>query len=126
MKRLLIPLALTAVLLATGCSGGGSQPQPTAQPTPVKTQPTATPMPGGSDWTYRLQGHVTPSEQCGYLADYQMKLTVHYGAGTSEGADVYLNGSAQEDFDDIRFTSSYGVKLLSHWIQDYTPGVNAS
>ena len=126
MKRLLIPLVLTFVLLATGCSCGGSQPQPTAQPTPQVVKPTATPMPGGADWAYRLQGHITPSAECGYLADYQMKLTVHYGAGTSEGADVYLNGSVQEDFDDIRFTSSYGVRLLSYWIQDYTPGVNAT
>jgi len=126
MKRCLIPLLLTCALLVTGCSCGGSQPQPTAQPTPQVVNPTATPMPGSAEWAYRLQGHITPSEECGYLADYQMKLTVHYGAGTSEGADVYLNGSSQEDFDDIRFTSSYGVRLLSHWIQDYTPGVNAT
>jgi len=126
MKRLLIPLVLTCALLVTGCSCGGSQPQPTAQPTPQVVNPTATPMPGGAEWAYRLKGHVTPSEECGYMSDYQMKLTVHYGEGTSEGADVYLNGSSQEDFDDIRFTSSYGVRLLSHWIQDYTPGVNAT
>jgi hypothetical protein len=125
MKKLLIPIILVAALLITGC-GGGSEPEPTVNPTPQVVKPTATPMPGGSDWAYRLQGYVTPSAECGYLSNYQMKLTVHYGAGTNDGANVYLNGSAQDDFDDIRFTSSYGVKLLDYWIQNYTRGVNAT
>jgi len=125
MKRFLIPIALTAVLLITGC-GGGSEPEPTAQPTPVKTQPTATPMPGGSDWAYRLQGYIPPSAECGNLSDYQIMLTVHHGAGTNNGGDVYLNGSAQDDFDDIRFTAGDGVTLLDYWVEDYTKGSNAT
>lgn len=125
MKKFFIPVILMAALLITGC-GGGSEPEPTAQPTPIKTQPTATPMPGSSDWAYRLQGHVTPSTECGNLSDYQLSLTVHYGAGTNSGGNVYLNGSAQDDFDDIRFTAGDGVTLLDHWIQDYTRSINAT
>ena len=125
MKRFLIPIALTAVLLVTGC-GGGSEPEPTAQPTPIKAQPTATPGPGGSDWAYRLQGHITPSAECGNLSNYQIKLTVHFGAGTNNGGDVYLNGSVQDDFDDIRFTTGDGVTLLDYWVEDYTKGANAT
>jgi hypothetical protein len=125
MKRFLIPIALTAVLLLTGC-GGGSEPEPTVQPTPIKTQPTATPGPGGSDWPYRLQGYISPSAECSNLSDYQVMLTVHYGAGANNGGDVYLNGSAQDDFDDIRFTAGDGVTLLDYWVEDYTKGANAT
>ena len=126
MKKFLLPVILTAALLITGCGGGGSEPEPTVRPTPIITKPTATPLPGGSDWAYRLQGYVTPSAECSNLSDYQVKLTVQYGAGANNGGDVYLNGSVQDDFDDIRFTAGDGVTLLDYWVEDYTQGANAT
>lgn len=122
MWRYFIPLLITTVILISGC--GGPEPEPIKPP--AKPTPTSTPSVNGSEWSYRLQGNITPSESCGNLSHYQVKLTLHYTGGPSTGSDVYLNNSSQKDFGDIRFTEADGETLLGHWIQDLTPGINAT
>ncbi len=63
------------------------------------------------------------------LADYQIKLTVNYGNGTSAGDNVQLNGQCKPDFSDVRFTW-YNETLNSevecpYWIEQLTPGSQA-
>lgn len=41
--------------------------------------------------------------------DYQVKIIAHYGNGTDNGADVYLNGHCRNDFGDVRFASKIQV-----------------
>jgi len=50
--------------------------------------------------------------------NYQVKITVHYGAGVDSGSDVYLAGKCQGDFDDIRFTSADGLSYLAYWLEE--------
>ena len=57
--------------------------------------------------------------------DYQVKITVYYGAGVSSGGDVYCNSKCKTDFGDIRFTSSDGRTELDYWIESKTDSVSA-
>jgi len=77
-----------------------------------------------SGFTFRKQITIAGST-VGAQSDYQMKLTVHKGAGSDSGGDVYLNNHCQDDFDDIRFTKSDGNTKLDYWIEEYTSGDNA-
>jgi len=45
------------------------------------------------------------------LTDYVVGLRLHSGSGTNNGKDIYLNGKAQSDFDDIRFYDLDGQPL---------------
>jgi hypothetical protein len=54
------------------------------------------------------------------LSNYQVRITVYYGSGTSSGDTVYLNGLCKRDFSDLRFTGPDGVTLLPYWIESYT------
>jgi len=60
-----------------------------------------------SNWEYRKA--ITVTNLSGTeLTDYQVKVTLSYDSGM------------QQDFDDIRFTSSGGTTLISHWRESYT------
>ena len=72
-----------------------------------------------SSWSARKSFELTGTA-VGAQTDYQMELTVHYGAGADSGNDLYLNGACQTDFDDIRFTTSDGETLLDYWRKSYT------
>ena len=72
-----------------------------------------------SDWSYRQEFTVQGSSD-GALTNYQMKLTVRKGSGTSTGSDVYLNNYCKDDFSDIRFTKSDGTTQLDYWVESYT------
>ncbi len=56
---------------------------------------------------------------------YQVKVTVHYGAGSDSGGDVYLGGKCRTDFGDVRFASSDGSTQLSYWVESKTDSDNA-
>lgn len=58
--------------------------------------------------------------------DYQMKLNVHKSSGSDIGTNVYLGTNIKDDFSDIRFTLSDGVTILSHFIESFTPGIDAT
>jgi hypothetical protein len=40
--------------------------------------------------------------------------------------DVTYDANMQADFDDIRFTDSYGVTLIDHWCESYTASTSAT
>jgi len=76
-----------------------------------------------SGWNYR-KSHVIQNAS-GAGTNYQIRITVHYGAGTDGGEHVYLNGRCRTDFGDVRFTDDDGITLLNYWMQEYTSGDRA-
>jgi len=69
-------------------------------------------------FAYR-QSHVIQFA-AGAGTDYQVRIAVHYGSGTSSGPDVYLSNHCRTDFGDVRFTRSDGSTLLDYWMESYT------
>ena len=71
-------------------------------------------------WTYRKRHEIicSPAES---VTNYQIRFVVHYGSGTDNGENVYLNGKCQPDFDDLRFTTE-DQKVLSYWIEEKVDG----
>lgn len=66
------------------------------------------------DWKYRKSKEIIGSNNA--LTDYQMKLTLHYGSGTDDDDNVYLNSHSKTDFSDIRF--SHDSVALDYFIED--------
>jgi hypothetical protein len=105
---------------------------PTASASPTATATasataSATPTPP-TGWDYRQKGTLNSSGYCGNLSDYQVRLVLHHGYGTSSGSDVYFNTHCDSNFSDIRFTRADGVTLLNHWLEkgSLQPGVQAT
>ena len=73
-----------------------------------------------SGWQYRKAHKINPAPGAG--TDYQMRFVLHYGEGTDNEEEVYLNGHSKTDFSDIRFTASDGQSLLSYWIEEKADG----
>jgi len=69
-------------------------------------------------WAWR-KSHEIIGSSAGAVTDYQIRITVHYGAGTDSGEHVYLNGKCKSDFSDVRFTDSDGETELSYWRETY-------
>ena len=63
------------------------------------------------------------------LTNYQMRIVVNYGSGTSSADTAYLGGHCQTDFSDIRFTwfnaTSSSEVECSYWIENSTVGSSA-
>jgi hypothetical protein len=74
-------------------------------------------------WTYR-KSHVI-NYAVGAGTNYQVKIVAHYGTGTDNASNVYLNSHARSDFGDIRFTSSDQTTLLDYWMESKTDNNNA-
>lgn len=72
-------------------------------------------------WRHR-KSHTILGTRAGPLSDYQVNITVHYGAGVDSGNDVYLNGSCKADFSDVRFTAEDGATQLSYWVERKVDG----
>lgn len=76
------------------------------------------------DWLtgYAYRQKVPLKRIAGAVSDYQMKLTVHKGAGDSVGDVVYLKNHSLSWTgtipNDIRFTKADGTTELDYWIQD--------
>ena len=73
-----------------------------------------------SGWNRRKLMTITGSTNV--QTDYQMKLTVHKSTGTDTSTDIYLGTNVNNDFSDLRFTSSDGSTVLNYWIESYTSG----
>lgn len=67
-------------------------------------------------WSYRKSHVINAASNAG--TNYQVKIVVHYGTGTDNGSDVYLNNHARNDFGDVRFTSSDQTTLLDYWMEE--------
>jgi hypothetical protein len=76
-------------------------------------------------YTYKKAFTVTGSA-CGAQTNYQIHLTINYGAGADSGLTVYLDSKAQSDFDDLRFTATDGVTVLDAWLESKTDSTTAS
>lgn len=75
-----------------------------------------------ADWLtgydYRKLVSITDTGS-GNQTDYQLKLTLQAGNGTSSGNMVYLDSYlSNTTFTDIRFTESDGTTLLDFWVQE--------
>jgi len=77
------------------------------------------------DWDYKKKGRIEYGGCCGALSNYQMKLTLHYGSGTDNGSDVYLDGHSKVDFGDVRVARADGVTSLDYWVEECYPGDKA-
>ena len=75
-------------------------------------------------WSYRKSHLINYAAGAGTL--YQTQVIVHYGSGTDNGADVYLNSHSRTDFGDVRFTDDDGSTLLDYWMESKVDGVNAT
>jgi len=69
-----------------------------------------------SGWTYR-KSHIINSAT-GAGTNYQVKVKVYYGSGTSSGENVYLGSKCRTDFGDVRFTDDDQTTLLDYWMQE--------
>ena len=68
-----------------------------------------------SGWSKCDEHNLTGSSGAG--TNYQVRIVVHYGAGTNNSEHVYCNSLCKTDFGDIRFTSGGGTTLLDYWVQ---------
>jgi len=75
-------------------------------------------------WGWR-KSHVINGTADGAQTNYQVRITVHKGAGADGGEHVYLNGECRDDFGDIRFIDSDGETELDYWMQEYISGDKA-
>ena len=75
-------------------------------------------------WAYR-KSHVI-AQAPGAGTNYQVNVTVHYGAGSDSANHIYVDGKSQVDFDDIRFTSSDGTTLLDYYPYEVHNSDNAT
>jgi hypothetical protein len=49
--------------------------------------------------------------------NYQMRFTVHYGAGTDSGEHMYCGGKCKTDFSDLRFTAQDKITLYTYYLE---------
>ena len=82
-----------------------------------------------SDFQYRVEHNITGSS-AGNVTDYQMKLVIVNGSGTSSGDTYYTTNIAQSDFDDIRFTwynyTSEQEEPIDYWVETVNSGENVT
>lgn len=78
-----------------------------------------------SGWTRRKSKTVNGTT-FGPQTDYILQLNIFKGSGTDTSTNIYLNGKCNDDFSDIRFTSSDGTTLLSYYIETVSPGIFAT
>jgi len=76
-----------------------------------------------NSWLYRKCHDINSAVDAG--VDYQVQITVYYGAGVSSGGDVYCNSKCKTDFGDIRFTDDDSTTELDYWIESKTDSVSA-
>ena len=82
-----------------------------------------------SDFSYRVQHDIIGSV-AGPAAEYQVRITIVNGTGTSEGEVYYTTNIGQPDFDDVRFTwlnNTSGIEQpIPYWREIVYEGVNAT
>jgi hypothetical protein len=74
-------------------------------------------------WTYRKSHVINGAYGAG--TNYQVRIVAHYGSGTDNNSDVYLNSHCRTDFGDVRFTDDDGSTLLDCWMESKVDSDNA-
>jgi hypothetical protein len=78
---------------------------------------------------YRAQ-HSIKGSTAGKVTDYQMRITIINGTGTSSGNIYYTTHVSQPDFDDVRFswynTTSGQEQAIPYWCEVAYTGANAT
>jgi hypothetical protein len=74
---------------------------------------------------YRRKPKLVRGSTAGAQIDYQLKLTIYKGSGTDTDNIIYLGTYVNDDFSDLRFTSSDETTLLPYWIESYVSGTSA-
>lgn len=69
-------------------------------------------------WDNRKSHNINSAVGAG--TNYQVRITVHYGAGSDSGEDVYCNSKCKTDFGDIRFTDNDETTELDYWMEEKT------
>ena len=77
-----------------------------------------------SGWNYRQR--YTISGAAGAGVNYQIKILVEYGFGSSSSGSVYCELHCQTDFGDIRFTDNDGDTQLDYWMEEKTDSDDAT
>lgn len=77
-----------------------------------------------SGWAYR-KSHVITGSTFSAVSLYQVLLDVRKTTGSDSGSLVFVGSNVQDDFDDIRVTTSDGFTLLDQWIESYVSGTSA-
>ncbi|MFX0097740.1 MAG: DUF2341 domain-containing protein [Candidatus Hodarchaeota archaeon] len=72
------------------------------------------------DWSHRKSHVINPAPGAG--TNYQIRIVVHYGAGTDSGESAYCDSQCRTDFGDIRFTDDDGVTELDYWMEEKVDG----
>ncbi|MFX1351901.1 MAG: DUF2341 domain-containing protein, partial [Promethearchaeota archaeon] len=67
-------------------------------------------------WSHRKSHTINPASGAG--TDYQIRITVNFGAGTDNGENAYCDSQCRADFGDIRFTDDDGVTELDYWMEE--------
>lgn len=67
-------------------------------------------------WTRRRR-KIVDGTLSGPQNNYQMKLTIHKGAGMDGPNDVFLGGNCRDDFGDVRFAAWDGTTPINYWIE---------
>ena len=89
--------------------------------TSVPTQD-PTPLPAKSIWWDANWSYYRVLPIVNSYNSYQMKIVV----GKYSGGDVSCDGHCRDDFGDLRFVDVDNVTQLPFWIENYTPGVQAT
>src|SRR5262245_42783152 len=79
--------------------------------------------PANNSFTRRLEiggSESWPAAQ----TEYPIEITLHAGAGSDSGKDVYLGNDARPDFGDVRFADEKGTPL-EHWLESASAGTAA-
>lgn len=74
-------------------------------------------------WNYKKYHTLVAGVGAG--VNYQVPITVHFGDGDDGDDDMYCNENCNEDFTDIRFTTSNGFSLIDYWLQSKVDSDNA-
>jgi PKD repeat protein len=79
-------------------------------------------IPASADWLtgydYRKSHNITGNSTWGVNQTYyQQKMYIYRSTGTDSGNIVYVGTKCQNDYDDIRFTTSDGTTLMDYWIE---------
>ena len=82
-----------------------------------------------TDFAYRVEHNITGSS-AGDQTNYQMRIVIVNGSGTSSDDTYYTSHVAQSDFDDVRFTwynsTSGQEEPCDFWKEEVNSGENAT